>query len=595
MKEKTRDEIEEKYKWDLSSYFKNKDEFDKAIKAIRNKLKEFDKIKGHILDSPDSLYNLLKVEEEIGKQNHRVYVYSHLRFYEDTSSPEANSLVSLAKKLVEEINDKTAFITPEILKGDYEKIQNFIKTDWRLKDYSFHLEKIFRSKKHTLAENEERILNILETTLPTYLNMFSSLTSSEIDAGSVTTPEGKEVKLNFKNLNDLLRHENREFREKVYKQFWNSYNKNGATMSNLLINSTNMGTQIAHLRGFDSVLDKELFEDNINKKLFENIINTISTNTKHYARFFQIRKDKMKLDELKPWDLGVELSSKSVRKYNIEEAKTIVIDALSILGSEYQNMIKKAIDEKWIDYLPSENRYLGWFAWGAYETHPVVFLNYNEEAYDVTSMAHEIGHAIHDYYAAENNNYCNYAYPLFVAEIVSLTNELIVSNYLIGHSNDKNEKINLLERILKLINTNVFSVALDTKLEMFIYDKHEKRESISDDDISNQYLSLLDEFRHGVIKADKVNAHSWAINTQYFEEYYFYKYAVGMICALTLVEKLKTEEGKKRYFKFLKMGDNYPIEELKVLGIDLEDPSIINHAINKYNEYLEEYEKLLNS
>lgn len=595
MKEKTREEIKEEYKWDLSSYFKNDEELKQTVENVKNRLPELEKMKGHILDSASTLYEALKLESEINQAKNKVYVYAHLRFYEDMASSETGALVNLSEKLFKEVTDSESFINPEILKADYDKILQFIKEESRLKDYAFYLENMFRDKKHYLSEKEEKILNVLETTFPTYLNMFSSLVASEIDAGYIVNKKGEEVKLNLSTLNDLLREEDREFRKKVYNQFWDSYNKNGATLSNLLINSTNMATQIAHLRGYKSVLDKELFHDNVSKKLFDNIINTISRNSNLYAKFFQIRKDKMKLDKLEPWDLGVELSNKTVKKYTIEEAKEIVMDALSILGEEYQSILKKAFEERWIDYMPSKGRYLGWFSWGVYGSNPVVFLNFNKEAYDVSGMAHELGHAVHDYYAFENNEYINHEYSLFVAEIVSLTNELIVSNYMLEISEDKNEKINLIERILKLINTNTFSVVIATHLEKFIYDKQENKESISDKDISDKYLSLLDEFRHGVIKSDKVSAHAWAINTQYFEEYYFYKYAVGMICALTLVERLKTKEGREKYFEFLKMGENYPMEELKVLGIDLEDPSIIENAMNEYKKYLDKYEELLNS
>jgi len=242
-----------------------------------------------------------------------------------------------------------------------------------------------------------------------------------------------------------------------------------------------------------------------------------------------------------------------------------------------------------------KNKYLGWFSWGSYDANPVILLNYKDEVSDVTGMAHEIGHAIHDYFAFNNNTYSNSEYPLFVAEIVSLTNELLVADYIIKQSSDKNEKIQVLRHILNLINGNMFAVTLKTKLEKFIYDKHDNGEGLSDEEICNKFQSLYDECRKDVIKSDKSAAHSWAINTQFFEEYYFYKYAIGMICALTLIDKLKTDEGINSYFNFLKMGDNYPMEELKVLGIDLEDDKIIKNAIKKYDSYLDEYEKLLNS
>jgi len=595
MDKKAREEVQDKYKWDLSKYFKNAKEFETEVENLRNSLKNVEKLKDHILESPESLYNTLKTEEDIDRKRNKIYVYGNLKVYEDSSKGENAKLANLANQVSSEVSEKLSFINPEILKVDYKTIENYIDKEPRLKSFQFQLESMFRSKKHYLSDKEEKILNALETSLTSYLDMFSTLTASEINAGEIITPEGETVKLNEKTLNDLMRHENREFREKVYKQYWDSYNRNGITLSNLLINSTSMSTKIAKLRGFDSVLDKALFEDNVTRKLFDNIINTIYENSSSYARFFSIIKNKLGVDELKPWDIGVELTSKTVKKYTIEESLDIIKKSLELFGPEYQAVIEKAIKERWIDYLPLKNKYLGWFSWGSYDANPVILLNYKDEVSDVTGMAHEIGHAIHDYFAFNNNTYSNSEYPLFVAEIVSLTNELLVADYIIKQSSDKNEKIQVLRHILNLINGNMFAVTLKTKLEKFIYDKHDNGEGLSDEEICNKFQSLYDECRKDVIKSDKSAAHSWAINTQFFEEYYFYKYAIGMICALTLIDKLKTDEGINSYFNFLKMGDNYPMEELKVLGIDLEDDKIIKNAIKKYDSYLDEYEKLLNS
>lgn len=595
MDKKARAEVSDKYKWDLSRYFKDSKEFEIEIQNLRNSLNNVESIKGHILESPESLYNALKLEEDIDRKRNKIYVYGNLKVYEDSSNGENTKAANLANQVSSEVSEKLSFINPEILSADYELIKDYINKESKLKDFKFQLESMFRYKEHYLSDKEEKILNSFESTLSTYQSMFSSLIASEIDAGEITTPEGETVKLNEKTLNDLMRHENRNFREKVYKQYWNSYNRNGITLSNLLINSTSMSTKIAKLRGFDSVLDRALFEDNVTKELFNNIINTVYDNTKSYARFFSIIKNKLGVDELMPWDLGVELTSKTVKKYTVEEALEIIKKALAIFGPEYQSVIEKAITERWIDYLPLKNKYLGWFSWGSYDANPVILLNYKEEVSDVTGMAHEIGHAVHDYFAFSNNNYSNSEYPLFVAEIVSLTNELLVSEYIIEHSSDKNEKIQVLRHILNLINGNMFGVTIKTKLEKFIYDKHDNGEGLSDEEICNKFQSLYDECRKNVIKSDKSAAHSWAINTQFFEEYYFYKYAIGMICALTLIDKLKTKEGLESYFNFLKMGDNYPMEELKVLGIDLEDENIIKNAVKKYDSYLDEYEKLLNS
>ena len=595
MDKKTRAEVEEKYKWDLSTYFKNSEEFENEVKKLRKSLNDVDALKGHIMESPESLYNTLKLEENIDRKRNKIYVYGNLKTYEDSSKGENTKLTNLANQVSSEVSEKLSFINPEILKSNYSLVEDYINREPKLKDFKFQLESMFRAKKHYLSDKEEKILNALETSLGSYLDMFSTLTASEIDAGEVITPEGETIKLNEKTLNDLMRHEDRSFREKVYKQYWNSYNRNGITLSNLLINSTNMSTKIAKLRGFDSALDKALFEDNVTRKLFDTIVNTIYDNSASYARFFKIIKNKLGVDELKPWDLGVELTSKTVKKYSVEEALEIIKKALEIFGPEYQRVIEKVIEERWIDYLPLKNKYLGWFSWGSYDANPVILLNYKDEVSDVTGMAHEIGHAVHDYFAFTNNTYSNSEYPLFVAEVVSLTNELLVSEYIIEHSSDKNEKIQVLRHILNLINDNMFAVALKTKLEKFIYDKHDSGEGLSDEDVCNKYQSLYDECRKDVIKSDEVARHSWAINTQFFEEYYFYKYAIGMICALTLIDKLKTKEVVDSYFEFLKMGDNYPMEELKVLGIDLEDENIIKNAIKKYDSYLDEYEKLLNS
>ena len=596
MLERTRDEIDDKYKWDLCEYFKNDDEFLAEVKQFEKDMLKLKNYKDHVLDSPSTLYETIKLNESLSQTNNLITIYAFLKFYENTANQDGKELTVLAQNVSDKFLSLSSFIIPEILKSDYKDIVKWQAEYPKLNQYKFYLEKLFREQSHHLSDREEKILGEFNSCFDSFETMFTELVSSEIDAGTIETPDGKEVKVNFANSNELMRVKDRTFREKAYKQLWNAYSKNGSTLSNLLINSLSVFVKIAKIRGFNSVLDKALFEDNVNKDVYDNIVSATENHTDLYAKFFQIRKDKLGLNELKPWDLGVQLTSETIKKYTVEDAQNVIIEALKPLGEEYQKILDKAFKEKWIDFLPAKNKYNGWFTWGPYDKHPVILANYKGEAYDISGLSHELGHAINDYYSFKNNNYYEAYVPLFGCEAVSLLNEMLVQNYLLEHSQDRNEKIQILESILRNINTNLFSVIMENNFEKYIYDSLENGESLSDQKITDKYMNEMNKFRHGVVESDPSARHSWIIHNQLFEQYYLYKYTVGIIGACYLMESIKTKQGLERYLEYLKLGDsNYPLEMLKKAGIDLKDPKIIDNVFIVYERYLNQYENLLNS
>lgn len=596
MEEKTRNDILKQYKWDLSNYFKSDEEFKQKINAAKKQIVKLKKYENHILDSSDNLFQTIKLNEELSKITEQLVVYAYLLQYEDVSSEKGQLYTSMANQISDEALKETAFIVPEILNSDFEMVNKMILENENLKQYSFFLERIFRDKPHTLSAQEEKILGEFNSSFNSFKDMFTVLKDSEIDAGSIKNKEGKEIKVNFENLNDQMREKDRKYREEYYTKLWEAHNKNGQTLSSLLINSLTVSSKIAKLRNFSSVLEQSLYEENVNRIIYDNIVNETEKNKFLYAKYFKIIKEKLNLEELMPWDLGLELTPKPITKYKIAEGKEIILKALEVLGKDYQSILNKAFDERWLDLMPSKNKYRGWFSWGAYGKNPVVLANYNEEASDVSGLAHELGHAVNDYYAINNNGYYYGNIARFSCEIPSLFNELLVQNYLLEHSQDKNEKISILNSILKNININLFAVIAENNVEKYLYDQIDNNNSLSDKILCDKYLEEINRFKDNVVKQVDVSRHSWCVHTQFFEEYYLYKYAIGIIGACYLFENANNEDTICKYLEFLKSGRcDYPTNLLKKAGIDLEDKNVIDNVFKVYEKYLKQYEELLNS
>lgn len=593
-KQKTRDEIEEKYKWDLSNMFNSDEEWGKAFNDID--INDVLKYKGRIMESSDTLYDFYKAYEKMDRLTDSVYMYAALNLDVDTKDSKGQSMKKKVEKLFEDIQSKLSFIQPEILKTDYNKVLEYIKENKKLEEYKFDLEKMFRYKEHTLDENEEKIIADASNAMETGSEVFYNFDNADIDLGEITDEEGNKQKLTNSNYIKYMNSKDRNVRIDAFNHMYNYFKKFKNTLTAAYNGHVKENFFISKIRKYNSPLEMSLYHDNIDISVYKNLIETIHKYNPKMHEYMEVRKKILGLDEMHMYDIYVDIVNASTENIPFDEGKKIVFESLKPLGDTYLKDLEKAFTERWIDIYPNEGKKSGAYKWGCYDSYPYVLLNYNGTVDSVSTMAHELGHAMHSYYSNKNQSYINHNYPIFLAEIASTVNEVLVNDYLYRNAKTKEEKILYLTEFLDKVRTTIYRQTMFAEFEMLIHDKYEKNVPLTEEELSNTYYELNKMYYGENVVSDDLIRYEWSRIPHFYTSFYVYKYATGLSAALSIASDILAgkEEVKKSYLEFLSSGcSDYPLNILKKTGVDMETGEPISKAIDMFTKKLEKLKKLL--
>lgn len=353
--------------------------------------------------------------------------------------------------------------------------------------------------------------------------------------------------------------------------------------------------EISDLRGYNSSIESSLYADNVDIKIYDNLINTVSDNLSVLYKYYDIKRKALELDELHLYDIYTPLVKTLEKEYSFEEAKSIVIDALSILGEDYIKIINKAFDERWIDVYYNEGKRSGAYSSGFYDTNPYLLLNFEGSLDDVSTLAHELGHSVHTYLSCKNNDYIYSSYKIFVAEVASTVNELLMYKHLLKISNDKNEKLYVLNELLELFKGTIFRQTMFAEFERDMHKLNSEGTILTADFICNKYYELVVKYFGPSVICDEEIKYEWERIPHFYNDFYVYQYATGLASACYIVDGIlnNKENAKENYIKFLSSGgSDYPACELKIAGVDINDKEVISSAIKMFDEILEEFNNL---
>lgn len=590
---KKRNEIEEKYKWNLKTIYKDENEFNRDYENIKFKVEDFEKNSEDFILNVNNFYNTLKEYYDINIILEKLYTYVSHYYDEDISNSKALALKDKVYDLYTEFSKVSSFISPKILMLDRKKIDRFYNENPKLKeDYGFIIENIFREKPHTLSLKEEKVISSLSNAYGDTSSIAGMLSDADIDFGYIKDENGNDVHLTDTSYQTYILSKDRNVRKNAFQTLYKSYKQFNNTFALTLSAEVKKNKAFAKVRKFDNSLTSALFNDNVPVTVYTNLIDTISKNLKPLYKYYDLKKNVLNLKEMHLYDTYVEIADMETKKYSFDEAKDLVIDALSILGDDYVTNLKRAFDERWIDIYPNENKRGGAYSGGSYLTNPFVLLNFNGTYHDVSTLAHELGHSMHTYYSNLYNKYQYSQYSIFVAEVASQVNELLLNNYMLEKAKTKEEKINILNQILELFKASIYRQTMFAEFEKLISEE----ETLTTDNLNEIYYDLVKKYFGENVFIDEEIKYEWERIPHFYYNFYVYKYSLGLAAATYIVKRiLNNEEGAKdNYLKFLKMGgSNYPLEELKVAGVDLEDSSVIQSATDMFEFYLEELKKLI--
>lgn len=594
MEYKTREEIPEKYKWDLSSRYKDLSEWDKDYNILKKEIKSIEKYKGHLFDNQDNLFNALEEKFDLEQKLMKLYCYVSLILDENLENTEAISRNSLVQNLFAEYNSLSSFFEPEIL-DNFDKINDFISNNSKLKKYKKHLNDIIRNKEHILSSNEESLISDLSSITNIFEQTNSTLLNSELDYGKVIDEDGNRVEINSNNMRKLLKSKNRRVRKSVYYKVAKIRSQFKNTLANQLVSNMQFNNKIAKIRKFNDVKDMIFFNEDIDIKVNETLYNSVNSNLSSFQRYLTFMRKSLNVKELKAYDLNVN-PFENKKEYSVEEIQKIITDSLSILGTDYTNVLSKAFKERWIDYFGYKGKTALIYCLSNYGDKPVIMAHIHGNMEDVSTLAHELGHAVNSYYMFENNDYHTAHHESIRAEIASLTNEVLLTEYIINNTNDKDLKKSFIFRMIDTIQNNLFDACLEGELENKSYKLLADGETLTADSLSNIILELKEKYYGGKVSLDEYSSYSWTSRMHYFMTFYLYQYAVSICCACYIAKKILNNEDNmlEKYLNFLKLGNqNNCVDSVKTLDIDLLDSKVYEEAIKYFDSLIDRLEELM--
>ncbi|MCI8330617.1 MAG: oligoendopeptidase F [Bacilli bacterium] len=596
MKQRKREEVEEQNKWDLISLIKDEKELKKKSEKVEELLEEILKYKGRITESGKTLLKFLKTNDELSRLIDLLYVYVSLKLDEDSTNTKSQETKEKIEKLIEKVEERTTFIMPELLKEPYTKIQKYIEETKELEMYSFDLEKAFRRKEHILSEEKENILTKASINLNNSSNIYYYLNNTDIKLGNIENEKGETVELTSSNYRIYIENKNREIRKNAFEKlhtFWKEHKNTVTAIYKAKLGEVEFNRDI---RKYKTSIEMYLYSDKITVDVYDNLIEKVHNNLDKMYEYQELRKKLLKVEEMHMYDIYAPIIEIPEKTYTFEETQDIIKNALKPLGETYVTDLTKAFTNNWIDIYPNIGKKSGAYQWGCYDSEPRVLLNFMGTFGDVSTTAHELGHAMHSYYSNKNQEYVYSSYPIFLAEIASTVNEVLLNDYMYKKANTKEEKSYYLNELIDLIKSTVFRQTMFAEFESIMHKKYQKQEPITEKEISDTYYGLNKLYFGNNVISDELIKYEWERIPHFYTPFYVYKYATGLSSAVCIAYNIlnKKEKALEKYLEFLKSGCiKYPLETLKDAGVDLISGYPVEETLKIFGEKVNELKKLM--
>ena len=585
-----------KYEWNLEEIFENKEDFNNMEESLKKDLEKINSYQGKLCNSSDNLYNCYKIYEQALEKYEKLYGYGMLYYNLDMSNQEGIKLYKEVESLGTEFGTKTSFIEPEITYSENGIIEKYLNEDKKLLRYKRDILDILKEKEHILSKEEENLLANYSEIFSSPENTFEILTNAEFEFGKLKDENEKEQELTESNYTIYLKSKNENVRKQAFNLMYDKYSKFINTISELYLSNVKMTSVTAKLRKYKSSLDMATKNDDASIKVYDELIKAIDKGLEVNHKFINLKKKLLKKEDFHMYDLYVNPFEEEKDEITYEEARKEVENALSVMGKEYTDKLKEAFDNNWVDVYAKANKKSGAYSMGIYNVHPFVLLNFVNSKRDVSTIAHELGHSMHSYYSSSNQTIIDANYTIMVAEVASTVNELLLSNYQIKNEKDKVKKAELLYELLEMIRATLFRQAMFAEFEKTVHEKIENGNTLSSENLNNIYYDLNKKYFGNNMIVDEKIKYEWARIPHFYSDFYVYKYATGISCAINIANNIlgQGETFIKKYIEMLKQGcSKKSIELLKMVDIDLEKEDVYKSAIDFYNEKIKELEKLI--
>ena len=596
-KQKERSEIKNRYKWKTGDLFVSDTGWEKSYNLLRSRINELEPYRGKLDSSAEQLLNCLKIRDELEILLGKLSLYANLKSDEDTRVTRYQGYRDQISGLQVQLNQKKSFIQPEILAIPQERLLGFMKESAELAIYGHYLDDLLRSKAHVLTSEGEQLLALSGDMSRSPYQIFSMFNNADIKFPVVKDASGDELELTKGNFMVLMKSPAREIRKEAFRALYQTYQQWLNTLSASLSGAVKRDIFYARARNYNSAREAALDADNIPLKVYDNIIQTVNENLAPLHQYVQLRKNILKLDKVKPWDLYVPLIKELKWEIPYEEGVKIIEAALLPLGEDYVREMKVGFREGWFDVFENAGKRSGAYSTSAYAvSHPYMLLNYQGMLDDVFTVAHEMGHSMHSYLTLKTQPYIYSDYTIFVAEVASTLNEALLLDYLLKTTTDKQKKLYLLNQYMDQIRGTLYIQSIFAEFEKITHEKAEAGEALTAELFSQITHELYSHYYGPAFHMDSMYDINWCRIPHFYYNFYVFQYATGISAATSLAQKILAGDRQARdaYLDFLSRGDSdYSISLLKEAGVDITTPEPIEETIRVFQKLLDEMEQLL--
>ena len=589
---KNRNEVAENLKWRLTDIFKDAAEFDALLDKV-SKIADMSAYEGKLSDKK-TLLECLKKMDEIDTDLEKLDVYAYMKKDLDTRDSESQALLTRVENVIISYSSSISFMTPELTSLPEKYLEEVI-ADPDFKDYDYNLKCLLKRKKHVLSKESENVLAMGGQVFGGFHDIFSMIDNADMPFPTIDV-DGKPVKVTHGMYGLLLQSEDRDVRERAFKAYYKAYISLINTISATYIGNVNKDVFLSRVRKHDSCLSQALENEDVSARVYENLLECVHDGLPLMHRYIADRKKALGLDEMHMYDIYTPIVKNEDLTMSYEDAFKLVRKGLAPLGEDYGKLLQTAHDEGWIDVEETDGKRSGAYSICVYALpHPYVLLNYQPTIHDIFTIAHELGHAIHSYKsdAAQPKSKCDY--KIFVAEVASTVNEVLLLKYLLKNTESKSLKKYLCSYYMDMIRTTLYRQTMFAEFEYIAHDAAEKGVPLTKDFLNGKYLELNKKYYGNDIVSDDEIAYEWARIPHFYTSFYVYKYATGIISAISIAERIYKEGDKavEDYFKFLSSGgSDSPVELLKLAGVDLNEKDAFKAAMKSFEDTLEEFENI---
>lgn len=593
---KERRDIDGKYKWDLSAIYASLDEFTADYKRVEEMIRAFPGHEKTMLVSAEGLLAALRAEADIEYLIEKLWSYANLGFSVDTSDNASQALVARVRNLLYAAGEASWFVTPSLIRLDEATVKEWYESTPELRSFERKIEKCFKEKPHTLSDECEKLISKMSDCLGSHGNLRGIFANSDLRFGKTRGEDGKAIQLTDSTYVPLLMNSDRKVRQSAFRTLYKTYEQFGNTFATMLSSHIKERCTLAKVRGFKNSITASTFRDEVTPAIYENLIKSVKKGLPALYDYYELKRRVLGVDKLHLYDVYAPLIATESREYSYEEAVDEVLATVGVFGKEYEDTLRAGLLERgWVDVYPTRGKRGGAFSAGCPATEPYILLNYNGTFDSVSTLAHEAGHSMHSYFSIKYNEPHNSGYTIFVAEVASTVNELLLAHRKLRESTSRDEKLYILNQLMETYKGTLYRQTMFAEFERDLHALTERGEPLTAEVINANYRRLVRRYFGSRVACDRQISFEWMRIPHFYTSFYVYKYATCISAASAIVKRIENEGEAyvDKYIEFLKCGDSKsPLESLLVAGIDMTSPDVIDGAIEDFASAVRQFEEL---